>query len=158
MEIQSKVKELVSRYGQGRENLIPILQELCQKKRYLSPEVMSEVALQMELSAAEVYGTASFYSFLDLEKRGENVIRVCRTISCEMSGENDILAILEKRLNIKVGQTTFDNKFSLLETNCLGHCHQGPVMLINDQVYTNLTPEKVISVIENYSNSEERHG
>ena len=129
---------------------MPILQEIVRKNNYLTDEAMVEVATELDISAAEVYGTASFYTFLDTEQRGKNIIRVCKTITCSMKGKNDIIATLEDILKIKVGETTPDKVFTLLETNCIGWCHKAPAMLVNDMPYTDLTPETVIDVIKGY--------
>ncbi|HOK62167.1 MAG TPA: NADH-quinone oxidoreductase subunit NuoE [Tenuifilum sp.] len=144
------VKNLADKYGRSRESLIPILQGVVQEERYISSEAMTEIARELDMSAAKVYGTATFYSFLDTQPRGKYVIRVCRTISCSMKGKNLIIQELEDMLKIKVGETTSNRKFSLLETNCLGWCHKGPAMLINDEAYTELTPEKVREIINEY--------
>jgi len=144
------VKNLADKYGRARESLIPILQGVVQEERYISSEAMTEIARELDMSAAKVYGTATFYSFLDTQPRGKYVIRVCKTISCSMKGKNHIVQELEDLLKIKVGETTPNRMFSLLETNCLGWCHKGPAMLINDEAYTELTPEKVREIINDY--------
>ncbi len=147
---QSMVKELARKHGKTRESLIPILQGLIEKNHYLTDEALVEVARELDISSAEVYGTASFYTFLDTEERGEYVIRICKTISCSMKGKIDILHTLEDTLKIKVGETTTDKKFTLLETNCIGWCHKAPAMLINDTPYTELTPKKVTEILQEY--------
>jgi NADH:ubiquinone oxidoreductase subunit E len=144
------VKELADKHGRKRESLMPILQDIVKKYNYLTDESMVEVATELDISAAEVYITASFYTFLDTEERGKNVIRVCKTITCSMKGKNDIISTLEDILKIRVGETTPDKMFTLLETNCIGWCHKAPAMLINDMPYTDLTPETVIDVIKGY--------
>ena len=149
-EIKELVNGLADKHGRDRESLIPILQGVISDQRYISDEAMAEIASQLDLSAAQVYGTATFYSFLDTQPRGKYVIRVCRTITCYMKGKNLLVQELEDLLKIKVGETTQNKKFSLLETNCLGWCHKGPVMLINDQAYTELTQEKVREIINEY--------
>jgi NADH:ubiquinone oxidoreductase subunit E len=111
---------------------------------------MVEVAKELDISAAEVYGTASFYTFLDTQARGKYVIRICKTITCSMKGKSEIIQTLEDILKIKVGETTPDNLFSLMETNCIGWCHKAPAILINDLPYTELTPEKVSEIIKDY--------
>ncbi len=78
---------------------------------------------------------------------GKNIIRVCKTISCKMKGKQEIIKAIEKLLKIQVGETTRDQNFTLIESNCLGWCHKGPVMLINDEVYPEITPEKAIEII-----------
>lgn len=149
-EIKDLVKNLAQKHGKTRESLIPILQGVIQAERYISDEAMTEIARELDMSAAQVYGTATFYSFLDTQPRGKYVIRVCRTISCAMKGKNLINQEIEDLLKIKVGETTPNKKFSFLETNCLGWCHKGPAMLVNDEAYTDLTPEKVREIINQY--------
>jgi len=150
-EIHNLVKELADKYGRKRESLMPILQGVVEKERYLSDQAMTEIARELDLAAAQVYGTATFYSFLDTEPRGKYVIRVCKTISCSMKRGKDVIQAISDMLKIEVGQTTPNNKFTLLETNCLGWCHKGPAMLINDTPYTDLTPQKVREIIAEYN-------
>jgi len=141
------VKSLVKEYGNTRESLLPVLQGVVAQQRYLSDEVMTEVAKQLDIATADVYGTATFYSFLETHPLGENVIRICKTITCDMHGKNQIVKAIEDMLKIKIGETTQNKKFTLLETNCLGWCHKGPAMLINDEPYTELTPDKAKEII-----------
>lgn len=144
--------ELVEKYGRKQESLLPILQSVVERQNYLSEEMIIGISNELDISAAQVYGTATFYSFLDIEPRGKYVIRLCKTITCEMRGKKLILQTLEDLLKIKLGETTKDRKFTILETNCLGQCHKGPAMLVNDQVFTELTPEKVSNIINEFRN------
>jgi NADH-quinone oxidoreductase subunit E len=149
-QVGNLVKELSDKHGRARESLMPILQAIVQKHNYLTDEAMVEVAKELDISAAEVYGTASFYTFLDTQVKGKYVIRVCKTITCTMKGKSEILQTLEEILKIKVGETTSDQQFSLVETNCIGWCHKAPAILINEMPYTELTPEKVSEIIKDY--------
>ena len=149
-EVQEKVKKLADKYGRERESLMPILQGVVDEKNYLSKECMVEIAKELDLSAAEVYGTASFYSFLDTEERGEYVIRVCKSIIAEMKGKREIVKTLENLLKVKVGETSSCKKFTLLETNDIGWSDKEPSMLINEMPYTDLTPDKVVEIIAEY--------
>ncbi len=144
------VKELANRHGRSRESLIPILQDLVVQNRFLSKQDMVDVARELDISAADVYGTATFYTFLDTEVRGKYIIRICKTISCAMKGKNDILTTIEDTLKIKLGETSSNRKFTLLEANCIGWCHKAPAMLINDTPYTELTTEKVTEILRDY--------
>lgn len=148
------VIELANKHGRNRENLLPILQGVIEHEMYLSEQSMVEIARELDLPAAEVYGTATFYSFLEHKKMGKYIIRLCKTISCSMKGKNQVLLAIQDMLNIKIGQTTQDGKFSLVETNCLGWCHEAPAMVINHKVYTNLTPEKVRGILSGYLKEE----
>jgi len=144
------VKELSDKHGRARDSLIPILQGIVERYNYLTDEAMVEVAKELDISAADVYGTASFYTFLDTTVRGKYVIRVCKTITCSMKGKSEIIQTLEDMLKIRVGETTSDRQFSLIETNCIGWCHKAPAILINEIPYTELTPEKVVEIIKGY--------
>ena len=149
-QVGNLVKELSDKHGRARESLMPILQEIVQKHNYLTDEAMVEVAKELDISAAEVYGTASFYTFLDTQVKGKYIIRVCKTITCSMKGKSDIIQSIEEMLKIKVGETTPDKQFSLIETNCIGWCHKAPAILINEMPYTELTPSKVSEIIKDY--------
>ena len=151
-QVGNLVKELSDKHGHARESLMPILQAIVLKHNYLTDEAMVEVARELDISAAEVYGTASFYTFLDTQVKGKYFIRVCKTITCSMKGKSDIIHTLEEILKIKVGETTTDKQFSLIETNCIGWCHKAPAILINEMPYTDLTPEKVSEIIKDYMN------
>ena len=150
------VKNLVIKHGTGRESLLPILQAIVEKDHYLSESSMLRIAEATKIPASDVYGTASFYTFLDTVPRGKYVIRICKTIICAMKGKNQILLALEDFLKIKVGETTPDGLFTILETNCLGWCHKAPAMLVNDDVYTELTPTTVVDILSSYKQKAEK--
>lgn len=144
------IENLVAEHGAERKNLLPIMQGIVEKKSYLSKEAMIEVAKALDISAAEVYGTATFYSFLDTDVRGKYKIRLCKSIICEMKGRNNLRRTIEDMLKIKVGETSKGGQFTFMETNCLGWCHKGPAMLINDEPYTELTPKKIRDILGDY--------
>lgn len=147
---QSLIKDLAEKHGRKRESLLPILQGVVEQEKYLSEYSMVEIAREIDIPAADVYGTATFYSFLEAKKMGKYVIRVCKTITCAMKGKNQVIFAIQDMIKIKIGETTPNGRFSLLETNCLGWCHKAPAMLINDEVYTELTPEKVREILSAY--------
>jgi NADH-quinone oxidoreductase subunit E len=148
--IQSLIKNLADQHGRKRESLLPILQGVVERQNYLSEQSMIEIAREVDIPASEIYGTATFYSFLETKPTGKYIIRVCKTITCAMKGKNQMMFAIQDMLKIKLGETTPDKRFSLLETNCLGWCHKAPAMLINNEVYTELTPEKVRNILSSY--------
>lgn len=150
--VSELIKNLADQHGRERHNLLPILQGVVAQEKYLSEFSMIEIARELDLPASEVFGTATFYSFLDYKKMGKYIIRICKTITCSMKGKNQVLLATEEMLKIHVGETTPDGTFSLLQTNCLGFCHKAPAMLINNEVYTDLTPEKVREILSSYLN------
>ncbi|TCO09716.1 NADH-quinone oxidoreductase subunit NuoE family protein [Natronoflexus pectinivorans] len=148
--IQEIIQKVSASHGTERIALLPILQAIYKNNHVLTEEDMIEVARELDISAAHVYGTATFYSFLETQKSGKYIIRLCKTITCMMHGKNIILQELERLLKIKPGQTTPDGIFTLTETNCLGQCHKGPAMLVNDTPHTDLTPENIREIIDKY--------
>ncbi|MCL2474026.1 MAG: NADH-quinone oxidoreductase subunit NuoE [Alphaproteobacteria bacterium] len=146
------VDAAVAEYGTERTNLLPVLHRVSEEKHWLSEDDLTQIAKAFSLPAAEVHSVASFYSLLSVKPVGKYVIRVCRTISCHMNGKAAVMDALKKILDIELGETTQDNQFTLLETNCMGWCEAAPAMLINDTVHTNLTPEKVRDIISDYKN------
>ena len=147
-KLQEDIRELVTRHGRTRASLLPVLQDI--QKRYSSvPDfAMQVVADELGLHPAEVYGVVSFYAFLDHQPRGRFVVRLCRTISCELACKSRIACQLENELSISFGQTTPDGRFSLEWASCLGLCDQGPALLVNDRVWTHVTPDQVHAIIE----------
>ncbi len=144
------VKDAVKKHGRKRESLMPVLQEIVKQENYLSEERLMEIAKEFDLSSAEVYGVATFYSFLPVKPMGENVIKVCQTIVCDMKGKEAVLDAIKDKLNIVPGQTSADGKFSLMAVNCIGQCSNAPAMLVNDKPYINLTYENVVKIIDEY--------
>jgi [NiFe] hydrogenase diaphorase moiety large subunit len=127
---------------------MPILQAVQERYNHISEFSMQEVANLLDIHPVEVYSVVTFYAFLNAEKQGKFVIRLCRTISCDMQDKDKVARQLENELGIPFGQTTSDGKFTLEWANCLGMCDQGPALLVNDQVFTRMTAEKVHDVVE----------
>ena len=152
--LHKRIVALADLHGRSRESLLPILQGVVEYDNYLSQKSMVEISKELDLPASEVYGTATFYSFLEHRKMGKFIIRVCKTISCSMKGKNQILLAIKEMLKIDIGQTTQDGRFSLVETNCLGWCHKAPAMVINHEVFTELTPKKVREILGEYMKKE----
>ncbi len=147
MNAQKIRKSIIENFEPRRENLLPILHAVNDSRGYIGEAVMQEIADYLDISATEVYGTTTFYSFFNLEPKGKFIIRLCRSISCELGNKSSIARTLEKELKIKFGETTRDKFFTLEYTNCIGMCDKGPAMLVNKKVYTQLTPAKAKKII-----------
>ena len=142
--LAEEIESLVTEYGSGRSALLTILNSVKKKHRYISDYAQQEIARHLKIQPVEVYSVISFYAFLNSEPKGRNIVRLCRTVSCEMKGKETIERAIERELNIKTGDTTKDGKFTLEYANCLGLCDVAPAMSINDRVYTRLTPETAV--------------
>ena len=149
-EIDKDVIEISNKYEKAKKYLLPVLQDLVTKKGYLTEKLVRDVGREMNISPNEVYSVATFYSFINTKPIGKYVIRICKTIGCDLAGKDEIIKAFEEELKIKFGETTVDMLFTLKATNCIGMCDQGPAMLINDEVYTKMTPEKVVELIREY--------
>jgi [NiFe] hydrogenase diaphorase moiety large subunit len=146
--LRDEITALADRLGRERSSLIPMLQEVQTRYLQISEYAMQVVADLLDIHPVEVYSVASFYSFLDHAPKGRFVIRLCRTISCDMAGKDAVARQLQNDLGIEFGETTTDDKFSLEWANCIGMCDQGPALLVNDQVFAKVTPEKVHEILE----------
>ncbi len=149
-EVTSRPAMSASRRDSGRAALLPLLKEELAAKGCLSREAMEHVAKKAGLSLSEVYAVASFYSFLPREAKAKNRIWVCGCVPCEMKDAESIIKALEEELGIGPGEVTPDGKFAIELAGCIGACDQAPAMLINDQLYGNITPERVNSILKEY--------
>jgi NADH:ubiquinone oxidoreductase subunit E/NAD-dependent dihydropyrimidine dehydrogenase PreA subunit len=138
------------RRNMGRAGLLPMLKREAGARGRLSREVMEDTAGKTDLSLSDVYGVASFYSFLPRKGKAKNRIRICRCVPCEMKGAQTIRGALERELGIGPGETTPDGKFALEVVGCIGACDQAPAMLVNDHLFGNLTREKIGDILERY--------
>ncbi|HPQ41632.1 MAG TPA: NADH-quinone oxidoreductase subunit NuoE [bacterium] len=146
--LRQNIEEWADEFNNERSGLIPILQKVQKKYSRISGYAMQVIADVLDIHPVEVYSVVSFYSFLDDKPKGRFVIRLCQTISCDMAGKRRVARQLENELGIRFGETTADGKFTLEYTNCLGMCDRGPAMLVNDQVFTHVTPELAHEIVE----------
>jgi [NiFe] hydrogenase diaphorase moiety large subunit len=146
--LKAELQTWLKRYGSGRRALIPILQEVQGRYGHVSGHVMQVLADLLDIHPVEVHSVTSFYAFLNTRPQGRFVIRLCRTISCDMAGKDRVARQLESDLGVRFGESTPDGRFTLEWANCLGMCDQGPALLVNDQVFTQVTPEQVFDILE----------
>jgi NADH-quinone oxidoreductase subunit E len=149
----SLVQKIIGRYPEGRQKsaLLPVL-HMAQAEfdGWLSVEVMDYVASLLNILPIEVYEVASFYSMFNLKPVGNCVIEVCQTGPCWLNGADEILAHLEKKLNIKAGETTVDGLFTVKTVECLAACGNAPVIQVGAQYYENLSTQKVDTMLEKF--------
>ena len=144
------VSELVARRGNARQNLLQILHDLQDQTpdHSLHQDSLAELAKIMHIPVADIVGTASFYSMFSFRPRGRHIIRLCDSPPCYVLGEENVLQALETQLGIGIGETTPDGRFTLETTSCLGTCGVAPVMMVDEEVYGNLTAAKVAEILE----------
>jgi NADH-quinone oxidoreductase subunit E len=147
------VQRIMSNYPAGKQKsaLLPVL-HIAQAEfgGWLSAETMDYVASVLNIKPIEVFEVASFYTMYNLKPVGKCVLEVCQTSSCWLNGAEDILKYIEKKLGIKVGETTKDGMFTLKTAECLGSCGTAPMLQCGASYHENLTYEKVDKILENY--------
>jgi NADH:ubiquinone oxidoreductase subunit E len=147
---------LIKRYGRSRDQLLAILHELqrANPQNYLTGEDLRLVADYLSLPLSAVHDAVTFYSMFSLVPRGRHIIRVCNSPPCHLAGSWSLISALKEELGVDVGGTTPDGLFTLELTSCLGVCGVAPAMMIDDEVYGNLTPEKLREVLVSFREEE----
>ena len=152
----SKVKTIIDKYPSGKQQsaVIPVL-DLAQRqnKGWLTKNIIEKVAETLSMSFIRVMEVASFYSMFNLEPVGKNFIQICRTTPCWLRGSDKLLEVAKNVTGCNLGETSKDNKFTLVEVECLGACCNAPMIQINDDYYEDLTEENfknlLLKLIEN---------
>ncbi|MEZ5011483.1 MAG: NAD(P)H-dependent oxidoreductase subunit E [Bacteroidales bacterium] len=144
--------EILNKFTPEKDNLLGILHELQNNnpQNYLSEEDMKEVAAYLNTTYSHVYGVATYYTMYSVRPRGKYIIRVCNSPVCNMEGSTGIIDTVSRVLGIGVGETTGDKIFTLEHTECLGRCHVAPSMMVGEDIYGDLTEEKVREILKNY--------
>lgn len=127
----------------GRSGLLPAMIEAQEQFGWLSEETLTQIANGLNVPLAEVYGVADFYAHLYTHPVGKIIVRVCDDVPCYLAGSEKIIATLENRLKIRVGETTPDGTYTLEVVPCLGHCDRAPVVMVGSQVHENAAENKI---------------
>ncbi len=136
-----------SRMEHSESYLIAVMHKVQKRYGYLSEKHIDEIAHLLQVPTSTVYGVATFYHFFRLRPRGKYAVSICLGTACFVKGANLVLDKFKTELGIEIGETTSDGLFSLEGTRCLGVCALAPVVTINEQVYSNVTPGRVIEIL-----------
>ncbi len=139
--------KLAPRYPTRQALLLPALHQAQEETRWLSIEVMTEIAQYLGMHPAKVKEVASFYTMYNLEPVGKYHLKVCTNAACLLRGADELVEHCQKKLGIKCGETTSDQRFTLMEEECLGACGTAPAMMLNDDYVENLTIEKMDEIL-----------
>ena len=150
-EAMAEVQRVIKLFPEGRQKsaLLRIL-HIAEEEfgGWLSVPTMNYVAEILNIQPIEVYEVANFYTMFNIEKPGKVVLEVCRTGPCMLVGSDNIIDHIERKLNIKVGETTADGMFTLKTAECLGACGYGPMLQCGKDYHEHLTPEKVDELLD----------
>lgn len=145
----AKVDSIIDGFEKNQSNLIAILQKVQHEYRYLPEEALIRIGVKMDMSPATVYGVATFYSQFSLDPKGKYEIKVCDGTACHVRGSMPVLTAVKAKLNLTEGKfTTDDMLFSVETVSCLGACGLAPVVVINEKVYPQMTPDAMKIVID----------
>jgi NADH-quinone oxidoreductase subunit E len=137
-----RTRQLIALYPHKRSALIPALHILQEQDGYLSPEGIEQVAELIDLTPAEVRGTASFYEMFHLKPVGRYLVAVCTNIACMLAGAYELLEHMELRLGVSLGGTSADGLFTLEDTECLALCGNAPCLVVNWRYFGDVTPDR----------------
>lgn len=143
------VDKIVNRFGNSQSSLIPVLQEVQDKYRYLPEPLLLYIAKKLDIEETTVYGVATFYENFSFEEKGKYVIKICDGTACHVRKSIPILEYLHKELKLNKSKHTTDDRLFTVETvSCLGACGLAPVLTVNDHVYPAMTQDKAKMLLE----------
>lgn len=146
---EKSINNLLMQFAPKRENLLKALHELQDNhpQQYLSEEILDKTAKYFNLTKGQLYGIVSYYSMFSLKPRGKYLIRICKSPVCSMMGSRSLFEYIKNACGISEGKTSPDGIFTVEQTECIGRCGKAPSMMINKNVYTELTPQKIDQII-----------
>jgi NADH-quinone oxidoreductase subunit E len=149
-DVHSVVQEAINRHGATPEALVPVLSEINQELGYLPREALAEVSQVLRVSNSQLFSVASFYHMLSTKPRGRHLIQFCESAPCHVVGGREVWQMLQDELGLEAGETSADGKWTLVTSSCLGICGVGPVIVIDDDIYGNVAPERVPGILARY--------
>jgi len=142
------IDRVIASYPTKASALMPALWAVMDELGHVPTEAVDLLVAKLEVTRARIYEVLTFYTMYRTEPQAENVLQVCHNISCHIMGARNIIAHLEKRLGVRIGETTPDGKFALEGAECLGACGHGPCLQLGKHLYENLTPAKTDELLD----------
>ncbi len=149
-DVKKLVDAVIEKHHAKQEELIPILMNVNQELGYIPGDALEAISKRMHLPQSRVYSVASFYHMISTKPTGKHIIKFCESAPCHVAGGREVWEALLKELDLKPGETSEDGKWTLQTTSCLGVCAVGPVMIVDDDIYGNLTPDQIPDILGKY--------
>jgi NADH-quinone oxidoreductase subunit E len=146
----SASRAAVAQHGSLQSELIPILNDINHEIGYLPDIALAEVGRLLQIPRSKLYSVASFYHMFSLTPRGSHIIQFCESAPCHVVGGREVWQTLMTHLNLRSGETSQDGKWTLITTSCLGVCAVGPVLMVDDDIYGNVTPGQIAGILGHY--------
>jgi NADH:ubiquinone oxidoreductase subunit E len=148
--VEQVVQEVINKHGTKRSALVAILKDINEELGFLPPSIFGFVGQRMDIPVGEVYSVASFYTMLSMEPRGRHLVLFCESAPCHIAGGKELEHELVTLLGVGHGGTSADGRWTLLKTSCLGHCAEGPIVVIDDDIYGPVTKNSLSGLLEKY--------
>lgn len=150
-----QIDNIIEKYHQNSEALLMMMQDISDIYNYIPPQVISVLIQKLGVKESLLYSVATFYKTISLEPRGKYIVNVCTGTACHVRGAEKIMDALQENLEIRVGETTSDARFTLESVRCIGCCASGPVITVNQDTHGGLDRSGVIKAIDAYKQSKE---
>jgi NADH:ubiquinone oxidoreductase subunit E len=150
-EVEAAVAAALAAHGDTADALIPVLSDVNRALGHLSPEALAEVGRRLRAPQSQVHAVATFYTMLSTRPRGRHVVQFCENAPCHVVGGRQVWRALQRALGLTPGETSADGRFTLVTTSCIGACAVGPVVVIDDDVHGNVTPDQVDALLARYA-------
>lgn len=148
--IEQAVSDAVERFGNHREELIPILNDVNRTLGFLPAAALEKISARLRVPKSQLFSVASFYQMLSTKPRGTHVIQFCESAPCHVVGGRQVWESLQEALQLKAGETSQDGKWTLETVSCLGVCAVGPVIVIDEDIYGNVDPKQIAEILARY--------
>jgi NADH-quinone oxidoreductase E subunit len=145
-----EIKAIISRYPSPSSAILPVLFIAQREFGWLSNDALKAVSLELDVPPAAVKGVATFYAMFNDKPTGRHMIQFCTNVACMLFGSESLLHILSNKYSIEPGGTSPDGRFSLALIECLGACDTPPAMIVNNDLHTSLTVERILEILESY--------
>jgi len=148
--VKQAVKDALEFYGEKSEELVPILLKVNKELGFLPNEALKTISVKLRVPQSQLYSVATFYKMLFTKEMGRHVVKFCESAPCHVAGGRQVWSALKDELKLQPGATSPDGKWTLITVSCLGICALGPVMMVDEDVYGNLTAESLPSIFARY--------
>ena len=156
-EKYAEIAQVIESYKDKEGSLIMVLHAAQEIYGYLPPELQEFIARKMNIPVSEIHGVVSFYSFFSTQKKGKHTIRMCQGTACYVRGGQKVVDAIKRNLNVEVGCTTEDGQFTFEIVRCIGACGLAPAIMIDDDVYKQVTPAKLKGILSLYEDPDENN-
>jgi NADH:ubiquinone oxidoreductase subunit E len=150
-EVQSVVEAVIDEHGARKDEIIPILSAINDEIGYVPASAMELVSRRLRVPRSQIFSVATFYQMIATKPRGTHVVQFCESAPCHIPGGRQVWEALQGELKLGPGESSPDGKWSLITTSCLGVCGVGPVILIDEDMYGNVTPEQIPGILARYA-------